>query len=170
MSLFRGRSLTFATYISDHGCLHAGATQVSFGPAVFRHESTSTGLRLSCSLEEGAAEGSTRGVKAACLCTAMVERLAAGATPVPEEKLKQVWGLLLDVFGSDNKHQTAEDMFQEEYLAARGQPMSQPHGTTDEQMIPNSGHASAHICKDGEGTEDSPVTPTLKKVQVQFLL
>ena len=132
----------------------AGATQVSFGEAVFSHEDTAAGLSLSCSLAADASGSARRGVKAACLCTAMVERLGAGAAPVPEEKLKKVWDILLEVLGDEDVQNKGEDLFQEEYVAARGQPMLLLEG-------PSPGKDSCEGIAAGRPREDAPRTPRL---------
>lgn len=108
----------------SHVLVHAGATQVSFGQASFTHEGTAAGLSLTCSLKsEEALDAPKRGVQAACLCTALVERLGAGETPVSEQQLQKVWGMLLEVFTGEAVDERVETLFQEEYVAARGAPM-----------------------------------------------
>ena len=125
---------------------------------MFSHEDTAAGLSLSCSLAADVKGGASRGVKAACLCTAMVERLGTGATPVPREKLKQVWDMMLEVFGGDDLREKGEELFEEEYVAARGEPMLLIEAPP---LVEDAGKGKPS----GGSGEVAPHTPRLTKTQ-----
>lgn len=87
---------------------------------MFSSQQTPAGLSVTCSLQPEVAASPAMGIKAACLCTAMVERMGAAAEPVPEEKLRSVWEVVLNALGGAGTSLDLDDLYEKEYVAARG--------------------------------------------------
>lgn len=137
----------------------AGATQVSFGHASISHQITPAGV-LTCSLQADADEGVGHSVQAACLCTAIAERLGAAKKPISDENLQKIWTVVLHAFSEEDVPE-APALFQEQYLAVRGAHDKELPAL--HQVVPKLGQGSSQQVEEpalaGQGVKPGPGSP-----------
>lgn len=120
-----------------------------------------------CSLEGDGDDGGSHCVQTACLCTAMVEKLAHTKRPIEEADLLKVWRVLLEVLG-DGEVDRAEDLYQQEYAAVRGPA----HLFMPSMSEPGQGGAGASTAagdSDAKAGSGDPQTPVLSQPQVSLI-